>query len=117
VGARHNEDLPIAQKERVKTRARLAKKALSTDDSTELFGPEVACDPSRQISQPNAVTACQEHSPEVRRRRIQLRAAFVIKAVIPKCLSHPLANVTSSYCFGPTQELLFVPLANWHNQI
>jgi hypothetical protein len=67
-----NVSIPIAQAERVETCARLAKKALSSNDPAELFGPGVACDPSREISQPNAVTACQEHSPEMRRLRIQL---------------------------------------------
>jgi hypothetical protein len=39
VGARKNENLSIAYEERVKTCARLAKKALFTDDPTKLFGP------------------------------------------------------------------------------
>ena len=38
VGAKKNENLSIAYEERVKTCARLAKKALFTDDPTKLFG-------------------------------------------------------------------------------
>ena len=38
VGARKNENLSIAYEERVKTFARLAKKAPFTNDPTELFG-------------------------------------------------------------------------------
>jgi hypothetical protein len=47
VSARKHEYLSIAHEERVKPSARLAKQTLFTDDSTELFGSEVACDPSR----------------------------------------------------------------------
>jgi hypothetical protein len=39
VSARKNKHLSIAYEERVKTCARLAKKALFTDDPTKLFGP------------------------------------------------------------------------------
>jgi hypothetical protein len=38
VGARKNENLTMAYEERVKTCARLAKKALFADDPTKLFG-------------------------------------------------------------------------------
>jgi hypothetical protein len=38
VGARKNENLSIACEERVKTSARLAKKAMFTDNPTKLFG-------------------------------------------------------------------------------
>ena len=37
VGARKNENLMVAYEERVKTRARLAKKALFTGNPTKLF--------------------------------------------------------------------------------
>jgi hypothetical protein len=47
VGARQDEDLAIVLEDRVKTRARLTKEALSTDNPAELFGPGVACNPSR----------------------------------------------------------------------
>jgi hypothetical protein len=65
VGARQDEDLAIVLEDRVKTRARLTKEALSTDNPAELFGPGVTCDPPREVSQSNAVTARQEHRPEV----------------------------------------------------
>ena len=46
VGAGKNENLSIAHEDRVKACARLPKKALFTDDATELFGSGVPSDHS-----------------------------------------------------------------------
>jgi hypothetical protein len=69
VGTGKDEHLPMGGAERFQPGTRLLKKARITEDAAELLRSAVAGNPPGQVSQANAITARQEHSPEVGRCR------------------------------------------------